>query len=361
MFINKDFLFNLLKRVGPSGYESEASILWKEYVSKFSDKVFSDFHGNSFAQINPESNLRFLVSGHIDEIGFMVSHITEEGFVKFIPIGGWDVQIIQGQRVIIKSSKTGKRIPGGIAKKPIHLLVRDESEKNKVPKIEDLWIDIGANSKQEVEELIAIGDPIVLDYEPMELLNNNIMSKGIDNRVGAFTAAEVIRLLKELNVKSNVVSVATVQEEIGLRGAYTSAYRVNPHIGIAVDVTFVSDDHGTKDSAKMIGDIKISKGPVITRGPNINPKLFEVHIETAKKYNIPYQIQPSARGTGTDANIIQITREGPATSLISIPTRYLHTPVEVCNLEDLDNVVKIIAYTIKEIEERYSLDYFIPH
>ncbi|MCS7244063.1 MAG: M42 family metallopeptidase [Candidatus Calescibacterium sp.] len=359
MFINKEFLFNLLEQIGPSGFENDASNVWKDYVSKFSDNVFTDYHGNSFAEINKGSEVRFLLSGHIDEIGFMVSQITEDGFIKFVSIGGWDSQIPQGQRVWIKSTKTGKLIPGGIGKKPIHLL-KDETEKNKVPKIDDLWIDIGASSKSEVEELIDIGDPIVLAFSPVDIMNNNIMSRAIDNRVGAFTVAEALRLAKDLGVNSNIVSVATVQEEIGLRGAYTSAYRVNPHIGIAVDVTFVSDDPGTKDSAKIIGEIKVSKGPVITRGPNINQKIFQIHLNVAKKYGIPYQIQPAPRGTGTDANIIQLTREGPVTSLISIPTRYLHTPVEICNLNDLDNAVKIIAYTIKEIEENYKLEDLVP-
>lgn len=359
MYINKQFLFDLLNTIGPSGYEKDVSKIWKEYVSKFADNVFTDFHGNSFAQINKGANIRFLVAGHIDEIGFMVSQITEDGFIKFVPIGGWDTQILQGQRVWIKSSKTGKIIEGGIGKKPIHLL-KDETERNKVAKIEDLWIDIGASSKQEVEEIISIGDPIVIAASAKEILNNNIMSRAIDNRVGAFTVAEALRLAKELGVKSDIVSVATVQEEIGLRGAYTSAYRVNPHVGIAVDVTFVSDDPGTKESAKIIGEIKVSKGAVLTIGPNINPKLFEIHKSVAEKHQIPYQIQPAPRGTGTDANIIQLTREGPATSLISIPTRYLHTPIELCNLNDLDNVVKIIAYSIKEIEENYKLEDLIP-
>jgi len=358
MFINKSFLFELLNCIGVSGFENDAAKVWKEYVSKFADDVFTDFHGNSFAQLNKNAEIRFLLSGHIDEIGFMVSNITENGFIKFVPVGGWDVQVLQGQRVWIKSS-SGKLIAGGIAKKPIHLL-REESDRNKVPKIEDLWIDIGATSKEEVEKLVRVGDPIVIAASPVELINDNIMSRAIDNRVGAFTVAEVLRLLKELKVKSNITSVATVQEEIGLRGAYTSAYRVNPHIGIAVDVTFVSDDPGTKDSASLIGDIKVGKGAVITRGPNINPKLFEIHISVAAKNNIPYQIQPAPRGTGTDANVIQLTREGPATSLISVPTRYLHMPIELCNLKDLDNVVKLIAYTIKEIEDNYKLEDLIP-
>ncbi|MFN4220232.1 MAG: M42 family metallopeptidase [bacterium] len=359
MFINKDFFLGLLKKFGTSGYEGDTSKYWKDYVSKFSEKVFSDYHGNSFAEINTGSNIRFLLSGHIDEIGFMVSQITEDGFIKFAPIGGWDPQIPQGQRVIIKSSKTGQFIPGGIAKKPIHLL-KDETEKNKVLKIEDLWIDIGASSKEEAENVVSIGDPIILAAEPVELLNNNIMSKSIDNRAGAFVVAEVIRFAKELSLRSHIVAVASVQEEIGLRGAFTSTYRINPHIGIAVDVTFVSDDPGTKDSAKIIGEVKVSKGPVVTRGPNINPKLFEIHLKVAEKYSIPFQIQPAPRGTGTDANIMQITREGPAVSLISIPTRYLHTPVEICNLNDLDNAVKLIGYTIKEIEENYKLEDLIP-
>lgn len=347
-----NFLKALINSFSPSGFEKEAAEIWKERAKRFTDKIRTDRHGNSIAILNEEGKPRVMFAGHIDEVGFMVKYIDDQGFLYFAPIGGIDLQIPQGQRVWIKT-KRGK-IPGVIGKKPIHLL--EDEERKKVPKIEELWIDIGTEDKKEAEELVSYGDPIVLDYEFCELRNNKITGRGFDDRVGAFTVLEALGELKDLNIKPSLFSVATVQEEIGLRGAKTSAFGINPDIGIAVDVTFSTDSPGI--NKKKIGEISLGKGPVIARGPNINPKVFELLVNTAEKENIPYQIEGIPRGTGTDANVIQLTREGVAAGLVSIPNRYMHTPCEIVDTEDVENVIRLLSSFIKGLEENIELTPF---
>jgi len=349
-----NFLKNILNAISPSGFEEEAARVWKEYAKVFAHKVFTDLHGNSIATLNEDGKPRVLLAGHIDEIGFMVKYIDEDGFIYFVPIGGWDLQIPQGQRVWIKTKKG--RVTGVIGKKPIHLL--EEEERKKVPKFKDLWIDIGAKTKKEAEEIIKIGDPIVLSYEFVPLKGDNVSARGIDDRVGAFVVLEALRLLSTEKINAAVFSVATVQEEIGLRGAQTSAFRISPDVGIAVDVTFASDFPKMRKEKESVGDVRLGKGPVIARGPNINPKVFETLVNVAEEERIPYQLEGIPRGTGTDANVIQLTKEGVATGLISIPNRYMHTPCEVVNLKDLENASKLIASFIKRLDEKVD---FTPH
>lgn len=343
-----EFLRDLLNTMSPSGYEEEASVLWKKKAGTFAEKMWTDLHGNSIAVVNEKGSPRVMLAGHIDEIGFLVKYIDDKGFISFAPIGGHDPQIPQGQRVWIKTEKG--RIPGVIGKKPIHLL--DPEDRKKVVQIEKLWIDIGANSREEAEKLVKIGDPITLAYSMEELLNNKVVSKGIDDKVGAFVVLEALRLLAEDRPKAAVYSVATVQEEIGLRGAKTSAFGIDPKVGIAVDVTFATDSPDfDKSDRKKIGDIRIGKGPVIARGPNINHKVFELLVKTAEEEGIPYQVEGIPRGTGTDANVIQLTRAGVATGLISIPNRNMHTPCEIVSLDDLENAYKLIAAFVRRIDD----------
>ena len=349
-----NFLKNILNAISPSGFEDEAAFVWKEYAKEFAHKVVTDLHGNSIAILNEDGEPRVMLAGHIDEIGFMVKYIDDDGFIYFTPIGGWDLQIPQGQRVWIKT-KDG-RVTGVIGKKPIHLL--EEEESKKIPKFKDLWIDIGVKNRKEAEEVVKIGDPVVLAYEFTPLKEDNIAARGIDDRVGAFVVLEALRLLSKEKIKAAVFSVATVQEEIGLRGAKTSAFRINPKVGIAVDVTFATDFPKIRREKEAIGDVKLGKGPVIARGPNINPKVFETLVDAAEKEGIPYQVEGLPRGTGTDANVIQLTREGVATGLISIPNRYMHTPCEVINLNDVENAAKLIASFIKRLDEKFD---FTPH
>jgi endoglucanase len=350
---SQEFLKNLINSVGPSGFEGETVEVWKKRTSKFTEELKTDVHGNSIGVINKDGKPRVMLAGHIDEIGYMVKYIDKGGFIYFSIIGGIDLHIIPGERVWIKGKK-GK-IPGIIGRKPIHQIEKEEREK--VSKLEDLFIDIGAKDKKEVESLIDIGDPAVpaVGYEP--LLGDRAVGRAFDDRSGAFVVSEVLRRLEEEKIEASVYGVATVQEEIGLRGAKTSAFGINPDVGIAIDVTFASDyPHiESETKRKKYGDIRIGKGPVIARGPNINPRVFDLFVKTAKEENLPYQVEPISKATGTDANVIQLTRAGVAAGLISIPNRYMHTPVELVSIDDLDNASKLIAGFIKRLSKKSNL------
>ena len=342
---SKEFLEKLLKESSPSGYENSAAAVWRRQAEKFSAEVKGDFHGNSYAVLNPEGKVSVFMSGHIDEIGLMVKAVTEQGFLKIAPVGGVDPHVIAGQRVYVHTKKGP--VYGVLGRKAIHLLKPDE--RKKVSEMKDMWIDIGVKDKKAAEKIVDIGDvaTIVAGFE--KLRGSIYVARGFDDRIGSFAVLEALRLLsKEKDLKHKVTSVASVQEEIGLRGAITSAYNVNPQIGFAVDVTHSSDMPGI--DKELFGDIKLGDGPVIARGPNINPRLFELLVKTAEENKIPYKVIAESRGTGTDANAIQLSRGGVATALVSIPNRYMHTPVEVVSLDDVENCAKLLAKTIAAIE-----------
>ncbi|MCK4328389.1 M42 family metallopeptidase [candidate division WOR-3 bacterium] len=346
-----EFLKSLIGAMSPSGFEEDAAKLWKGYVSKFVDNVTGDVHGNSIGVINPDGRPRVMLSGHIDEIGYMIKYINKNGYLFFATIGGIDIHIMPGERVLIKGNK-GK-VLGVIGRAPIHTLEKEERER--LAKIDELFIDIGVKDKKEAEKLVSIGDPAVPAVSFEELHKDRVIARGFDDRAGAFVVAETLRLCSNKKMNASVYGVATVQEEVGLRGAKTSAFRVSPDVGIAIDVTFATDYPKTKK--EKIGDINIGKGPVIARGPNINPKVFNMLVETAKAEKIPHQIEGIPRGTGTDANVIQLTKEGVATGLVSIPNRYMHTPIELVSTEDLINASKLLAAFIKRLSKKTD---FIP-
>ncbi|MCX6095660.1 MAG: M42 family metallopeptidase [Candidatus Bipolaricaulota bacterium] len=347
------FFRRYMDTVCPSGYEEEASRVWRGEAEGFADRTWADSHGNSIAVVNEGGSPRVMLAGHADEIGLMITCIDDRGFLSFTGIGGWDTQILPGQRVRIQ----GKKGPvlGVIGRKPIHLL-KDEDRK-KVVQMEELWIDIGAKDRDDAAAIVSIGDPAVLDYGFAELRNDLVAARGFDDRVGAFAVLEAARLLAGMRPKAAIYAVATVQEEIGLRGAITSAFGIDPKVGIAVDVCHASDTPGMDVEKKRVGEIHMGKGPVLARGPNINPPLFRLLEETAKKQKIAYQIEPAPRGTGTDANALQLTRSGVATGLVCVPNRYMHSPCEVVHLGDLENIAKLIAYTVARIDDETD---FIP-
>lgn len=349
-----EFLRRCMETVCPSGFEEEMSHVWRTEADRFADRTWVDIHGNSFAVINEGGIPRVMLAGHADEIGLMVTYIDKDGFLSFTGIGGWDTQILPGQRAWIQGKKGP--ILGVIGRKPIHLL--DEEQRKKPVKVEDLWIDIGAKNKNEAASLVEIGDPAVLDYGFAKLRNSLVVGRGFDDRVGAFVVLEAVRLLSAMKPKAAVYAVATVQEEIGLRGARTSAFGIDPQVGIAVDVCHATDSPGLSSEKKKLGDLSMGKGPVIARGPNINPALFKLFVETAKKENISCQIEGAPHGTGTDANAIQLTRAGVATGLISIPNRYMHSPCEIVHTGDLENSAKLIAHAVAKLGEETNL---IPH
>ncbi len=345
------FLKSLLGQIGPSGYEQDTVKVWRNKAKKYAQKVKADLHGNSIAVLGEGKEPKVMLSGHIDEIGFQIKYIDDKGFLYFSPIGGWDPQIAQGQRVWIKGKKD--IILGVVGKKPIHLL--SSEERGKVTKFEHMYIDVGTGSKKEAEAIVDIGAPAVVAHAYDRLQGNVAVARAFDDRVGAFVVLEVLGELAKNPPSASVYAVATVQEEIGLRGATTSAYGIAPHVGIAVDVTFATDQPNI--DKKLLGDIGLGKGPVIARGPNVNPKVFELLVKTAKSEKIPHQIEAIPRGTGTDANAIQLTRNGVAAGLVSIPNRYMHTPCELVNLDDLDNTIKLLAAFIRRIE---SKEQFLP-
>ncbi|HBA86287.1 MAG TPA: hypothetical protein DCZ95_19570 [Verrucomicrobia bacterium] len=341
-----EFLRKLVESISPSGYEDEAAAVWQAEAREFADEVSRDCHGNTDAIVHQGVGPRVMLAGHYDEIGFLISHIDEEGFLWIVPVGGWDPQIPQGHRVVIRGKKG--HVPGVIGKCPIHLL--KEEARNKVVPLTELWVDIGAANRKEAEKLVAIGDPLVLDHGLVMLQQDFVVARGFDNRAGAFVVLEAARLLSKMKPKVEVHAVATVQEEIGLRGAKTSAFGIDPMVGIAVDVTFATDYPTMGEVVKREGRVKVGKGPVITRGANINKHLFDLLTDTAEKSKIPFQVVAEPQGTGTDANAIQLTRAGVVTALVSVPNRYMHSSCELVSLGDLEACAQLIAETVVRIK-----------
>ena len=343
------FLTALLHARSPSGYEFEAQKVFDEHVRPAADEYADDALGNRLATINPGGDPVLMFAGHMDELGLIITYVNKDGFIYFDTIGGHDRTVISGRRVIIQTA--AGPVKGVTGKRAIHLM--DEADRKKVPEIHEIWIDIGARSKKEALERVAIGDVATYDHE-FELIHGSIgTSRAFDNKVGAYIVGEsLIRLAgarKKLAAK--VVAVATAQEEIGVRGATASAYTVNPDFALAVDVGHATD-HPDCDNRKY-GETKLGAGPIICRGPNINPKVFERLVQAAKRLKIPYQLEADPRPTGTDARAIQMGRGGVGTGLVSVPLRYMHTPSEVVDLEDVERCVRLFvefALSLKKVD-----------
>src|SRR5579872_4569635 len=332
-----DFLRDLLNSPSPSGYEQPVQSVVRNYAGRFASEVRTDWHGNVIASVNPQGAPRIMLAGHCDQIGLMVKHVDDRGFVWVDSIGGWDVQMLIGQHMVIWG-KNGA-VPGVIARKPIHLLSADD--RKKVPEIKDLWIDIGVKDRDETRQVVSVGDPVTFELGLRKLRNNLAAAPGMDNKVGAWVVMSALQLVAAANPQAAVYAVSTVQEEIGLRGAQTSAFSIDASIGIAVDVTHATDCP-TVD-AKQFGDINLGEGPVLYRGPNVNPAVHAKLVQLAGQKEIPFQIGGLSRAASNDANVMQITRGGLATGIVAIPNRYMHSPVEVVSLGDLDCAARLIA------------------
>jgi endoglucanase len=328
-------LDNLLRAGAPSGYEGPAAAVWREAAS-FAELTV-DGIGSSIARVGDAAPLLAVV-GHIDEIGLIITHIDEKGFLWFAPVGGWDPQVLVGQRVEIRGK--GGPVLGVVGRKPIHLLEADQ--RKKVVELKGLHIDVGAGDREEAAELIRVGDPVVIAAEPMPVLGERLASRAMDNRLGAYVALESLRRANERGEMSgSFAAVAAVQEEIGLFGARTAAFEVRPDIAIAVDVTHATDAPGVDE--KELGSSPLGSGPAIGRGSTLSPKVFELLVETAEAEGIEHSISASGRGTSTDADVLQISRAGIPTGLVSIPLRYMHSPVEMVDLRDVEATVELLA------------------
>ena len=339
------FLKRLLDTPGPSGYEAAPGRIWREEASRFADAVRTDVAGNCMAEVNPTGSPTIMLDGHLDEIGLIVQYIDDDGYVYVSPIGGWDPQVLVAQRIRFLT-RDGDVI-GVVGKKPIHLM--KNSDREHASKMTDLWVDIGAATRAEAEARLAIGDAGVIDSKSMDFPNGRLVSRSIDNRIGAFVVLEALRRYAEQPGAARVVAAATVQEEIAWHGggALICAHCINPQMAIVVDVTFATDHPGLEK--KELGEHKMGSGPVISRGALISPVVFELLRDTARQREIPYTVHAVGRDTSTNADAIHIAREGVATALVSVPNRYMHSPNEMISLDDVDRTAGLLAETCRAV------------
>ena len=349
------FLEKLLDAPSPSGYEQPAQRVFRDYVAPYCDEVTTDVMGNVFARIAGKGKdlPRVMIVGHTDEIGLQVKYIDDKGYLYFAAVGGVDAHITTGKRVNVHTA--AGPLAGVIGKKPIHLM--DAKDRETVVKLESQYIDIGAKDKKEAQKLVRVGDAVTFESAFTRLAGDRVASRGFDDKAGCFVVAEVLRLVasgkKKLAV--DIYGVSSVQEEIGLRGGITSCYAVNPDVGICVEVDIATDQPDVEK--KHNGEVALGKGPILTRGANINPHLSELLSAAAEKEKISVQHTANPRATGTDANVMQISRNGVATALVKIPLRYMHTPVETISLGDMEDAAKLIVAALERIKTREE---FIP-
>ncbi|MET3873464.1 M20/M25/M40 family metallo-hydrolase [Puniceicoccus vermicola] len=341
-----EFLRDLLNARSPSGYEQEIQAVLDRTMEPISDVYAKDTLGNRMATVGEGNDPVLMLAGHMDELGFIVNYVDDNGFVYFGTVGGHDRIMIPGRRVRIMSK--GGDVSGVTGKRAIHLMSAED--RKKIPEIHEMWIDIGASSKEEALERISLGDPVVYTHGYESLYGSVGIARGFDNKSGCYVVNEVVRRLASNGegLQSKVVAVSTTQEEIGTRGAIPSSFAVNPHFGLAVDVGHATD-HPDCDPRK-IGKFTLGGGPIVYRGANINPIVFDRLEACAEKANIPIQIKAEGGPTPTDARAVQMAREGVATGLIGIPLRYMHTPSEVVDLDDVEACVELIRHFALSLE-----------
>jgi putative aminopeptidase FrvX len=347
-----ELLMRLLIATGPSGHETDPARVWRESCAAFAADVGADNVGSSFARVpGTADGLRLVVVGHIDEIGLHVSHIDDDGYLRFGQVGGWDAGVLIGQRVRLHTREGD--VPGVIGRKPIHLLKDDD--RKKVPELKELHIDIGAKDADEARQLVRIGDVAVIDAEPVEFRHERIVSRSLDNRVGCYVAAETARLVAEAGgAPGDVLALAVTQEETTFAGARTSAFAHQPDLAVVVDLTFATDQPGVE-----LGPITrhpLDSGPVIARGTSLHPLVFERLYEAAEAEGIPFTLESLGKGTGTDADAIHFSRAGVATGLVSVPCRYMHSPIEMVSVADIDAAARLIAAFAMRLEPGTALE-----
>lgn len=345
------FLTELLATPSPSGLEKNVQLLFINFMRNYIDDITIDIHGNVIVYKKGNSRKKIMLISHADEIGLMIKYIDNNGFIYFREIGGIDSSLLPGLKVDIHNKK--RKIVGIIGKQPIHMLSNENKE---VPKIENLWIDIGAKNKEEALVFVSIGDYITFSSSIDRLSNNLLAAKSIDNKIGLAIIGGVMQQIYDTDLNCDLYVVSSVQEEIGGRGAITATFGINPDIGIAIDVTHATDYPSI--SQEKYGEIKLNGGVVIPIGANINNTINDIFMKIAEQFNMKYQTEAVPNATGTDANAIQITRAGIATGLLSIPCRYMHTPNEIVSLEDAESAILLLSEFCKSISKETS---FIPY
>ncbi len=340
-----EFLVDLLDARSPTGHEYEAQAVVDKHVEPVVDEYRKDTMGNRFATVNPDGDPSILFAGHIDELGLIITYINDKGFLYFDTLGGHDKSMISGRRVSILTNNGV--VKGVTGKRAIHLM--SPEDRKKVPDTHEIWIDLGVKSKEEAEALVRIGDPAVYD-QSFELIRGSVgVARAFDDKAGAYAVLEAVRRLSKGKLAARVTAAATTQEEIGTRGAMTAAFSENPDFAIAVDVGHATDSPDC--DPRKYGKFVQGGGPIVCRGPNINPVIFDKIVEAAETNKIPYQLEADPRPTGTDARAIQVAQSGIATGLISIPLRYMHTPSEMVDLEDIENTVKLLVAVARSLKK----------
>jgi putative aminopeptidase FrvX len=346
-------LLDLLAAHGPSGYETPAAEVWLKAAGAFAE-VSADVLGTPLARVAPRHGAaqpprRLLVMGHIDEIGLIVNYIDDDGFLWFQPVGGWDAQILVGQRVSL-ATRAGE-VKGVVGKKPVHLL--REEDRKKLAELRELHIDIGARDGEQARGLVRVGDVAVIDADPIELPGGRLVARALDNRVGSYVALQAASLVAQAGgAPWELAAVAVTQEEITFGGSRTSTFSLRPDAAIVIDVTHATDAPGIE--IRELGKHPLGSGPVLTRGSTIHPKLFELLYDTATDEQIPFTLEASARATGTDADAVHLSRAGVPTALVSIPLRYMHSPVELVQLDDIEAAARLIAAAALRLDAEAS-------
>lgn len=346
---NLKFFRDLVSAPSPSGFEAPAQKVVKAYLKDYADEISQDVNGNLIAYKKGSGKLKVMVIGHADEIGMIVNYIDDAGYVYVKTLGGFDVSLLPGLRLDIYHQ--GKVVRGLIGKKAVHM-IRSGDDNPKL-KLEDLWIDIGAGSKEEALKKVAIGDVITYHSEIEMMSEDIIMTKATDNKAGVYVAAAVMQELSNKKLKANYYAVSSVGEETTMKGASTSTFRIEPDIAIAVDVTFTTDIPGADKRA--FGEIALGKGPALSIGALVHPGLNEKIRDLATKLKIPVQLEIAPGRTGTDADVIHAQRMGAATMVVSVPNRYMHSPNEMISLSDLDHTVKLISAFIAGLDDKVDL------
>jgi endoglucanase len=338
-----ELLRTLLTASGPSGHETRVAEIWREAAAGFAE-VSTDAMGSTFARVRGGDGPTVVLMGHVDECGIVVTHVEESGMLSFAVVGGYNPEVLVGQRVSLLGR--GGDVPGLIMRKRI----APEDMKDRSPvRVSDLHVDIGARDAEEARGLVRVGDVAVLVGEPLELPNGRLVSKALDNRAGAYVVLEALRRIAEAGgAAGDVVGVASVQEEIGLYGARASAFALEPDVAIAVDITPASDVPGGDPRAG--GKVGLGDGPALDRAPSLNPRLVELLVETAEQEGIPLCYEISTRHTHTDADEIHLSRGGVPTALVSVPLRYTHTPVETVQISDVEDSIRLLVATVRRID-----------
>lgn len=348
----KKFLYDLLVTPSPSGFEAKIQEVVRKRMAPFADTIETDVHGNVIVGINTKASRRVMLAGHCDQIGFMVKHISSDGYVYVGALGGLDPSVLWGSHVSIYGSK--EIVTGVFGRKPIHLQSGEERSKAPVD-LDKMWIDIGAKNKKDAEKRVAIGDVGTFRLGVTEFNKDIIVSPGLDDKAGLFVVMEALRLCAGKKLSVALYAVSTVQEEMGLRGATTAAYGIDPHVGIGVDVGFATDNPASENP--KASPFKLGGGPGTSKGPNINSEVYSLLINAAKKSKIPHQVLPAPGLLGNDTRTIQVSRKGVATGTVAIPVRYMHTQVEAVDYNDLTNSAKMLTSFVQSITPKTS---FIP-